>query len=228
MMNKSCLIGLCLGSLFQPVFTQAAAITFSDGEFGKTPIFNNVQTFSFTIDITGPLTVGLSYNNPSLNKVVYSVSGSLLPDGSPSGFPGFNLERNISGADFYAQGSSLNFEIAASADLSNGLQMSELVGSDSVFVFNGREVDTGRYHPALFQLNSDGTGSIQNSNNTGGINPSSGKEVNVNFGEEYITNLTFDPSQLTIAAAVPIPAAVWLFGSGLLVLVGIARRKKAA
>jgi hypothetical protein len=121
-----------------------------------------------------------------------------------------------------------HFEIAASADLSNGLQMSELVGSDSVFVFNGREVDTGRYHPALFQLNSDGTGSIQNSNNTGGINPSSGKEVNVNFGEEYITNLTFDPSQLTIAAAVPIPAAVWLFGSGLLVLVGIARRKKAA
>jgi hypothetical protein len=27
---------------------------------------------------------------------------------------------------------------------------------------------------------------------------------------------------------VPLPAAVWLFGSGLLGLVGIARRKKAA
>jgi hypothetical protein len=29
-------------------------------------------------------------------------------------------------------------------------------------------------------------------------------------------------------AAVPVPAAVWLFGSGLLGLIGIARRKKAA
>jgi len=29
-------------------------------------------------------------------------------------------------------------------------------------------------------------------------------------------------------AAVPIPAAVWLFGSGLLALVGMARRKKTA
>jgi len=29
-------------------------------------------------------------------------------------------------------------------------------------------------------------------------------------------------------AAVPIPAAVWLFGSGLLGLIGMARRKKAA
>ena len=31
----------------------------------------------------------------------------------------------------------------------------------------------------------------------------------------------------TTVAAVPVPAAVWLFGSGLLGLVGVARRKKA-
>jgi hypothetical protein len=29
-------------------------------------------------------------------------------------------------------------------------------------------------------------------------------------------------------SAVPVPAAVWLFGSGLLGLVGISRRKKSA
>jgi hypothetical protein len=107
--------------------------------------------------------------------------------------------------------------------------MSELVGSGPVFVFNGREVDTGRYHPALFQLNSDGTGSIRNSNNMGEntLNPSTGELVDVDFGDEYITNLTFDPNQLTISAAVPVPAALWLFVSGLLGLVGMARRKKA-
>lgn len=38
-----------------------------------------------------------------------------------------------------------------------------------------------------------------------------------------------DGSVLSVdAAIVPVPAAVWLFGSGLLGLVGIARRKKAA
>jgi hypothetical protein len=39
---------------------------------------------------------------------------------------------------------------------------------------------------------------------------------------ENASNLDF-----RVAAAVPVPAAVWLFGSGLLGLVGIARRKKA-
>ena len=81
---------------------------------------------------------------------------------------------------------------------SDGLQVSELVGTGIVFEFNGREVGTGRYHPALVQLNADGTGSIRNSNNTGGINPGSGLVVDVDFGEEYITELTFDPSTLTV------------------------------
>jgi hypothetical protein len=31
-----------------------------------------------------------------------------------------------------------------------------------------------------------------------------------------------------VHAAVPVPAAVWLFGSGLLGMIGVARRKKAA
>ena len=226
-MIKSCLLGLCLGSLFQPVVTQAAVISFSDVDFAKTPTFSNVLTFSFMIDIDGPLAAGDVFDNPSLNSVQYNVSGQLA-SGTPSGFSAFSLVRTISAADFYAKGSSLSFEIAATADLSNGLQVSELVGSDPVFFFNGRELGTGRYHPALFQLNSNGTGSIRNSNNSGGINPSSGELVDVDFGEEYITELTFDPGQLTLAAAVPVPAAVWLFCSGLLGLVGMAKRKKAA
>lgn len=47
---------------------------------------------------------------------------------------------------------------------------------------------------------------------------------NANFD---ITSVHFD-SFVTAPAAVPVPAAVWLFGSGLLGLVGIARRKKKA
>jgi hypothetical protein len=42
-------------------------------------------------------------------------------------------------------------------------------------------------------------------------------------------NANFNASMAsTPDAVVPVPAAVWLFGSGLLSLVGIARRKKKA
>ena len=41
-------------------------------------------------------------------------------------------------------------------------------------------------------------------------------------------NAAFDLNPAPQLAAIPIPAAVWLFGSGLIGLVGIARRKKKA
>jgi len=46
-----------------------------------------------------------------------------------------------------------------------------------------------------------------------------------NFQANFNANMTATPDPV---AAVPVPAAVWLFGSGLLGLVGIARRKKKA
>jgi hypothetical protein len=136
-----------------------------------------------------------------------------LEPGTPSGFPAFALERDIDGSEFYAQGSSLSFNISASANLTDGLQMSELDGSGSVFVFNGREVDTGRYHPSLFELNAGGSGLIRNSNNMGGINPGSNEEVNVQIGEEYVTELMFSPSLTIAPAIVPEPSALVLIGS---------------
>ncbi|MGD9856145.1 MAG: PEP-CTERM sorting domain-containing protein [Planctomycetaceae bacterium] len=223
---KTLALVFLLGTVSTAEAAQADLISFSQAGFVTSPTFSNVQTFSFAIDIAGPLVHGV-YSNPALNSVVYSVSGTLTP-GTPSGFPAFNLQRTITGADFYAQGSSLNFEIAGGADLSDGLQASELTGTDPVFVFNGREVGTGRYHPALFQLNSDGTGSIRNSNNMGGVNPSSGMVVDVQQGEEYITNLTFNPSQLTLASAVPEPSSLLLLSSAAIVGIAIGRRRSRA
>ena len=184
---------------------QAFVINFQASDFGKTTIFSNVTTFALSIDIAGPLTAGTVYSDPILNSVSYNVSGSLAA--TPSGFPAFALTRAIGRAEFYTQGSSLSFEVAAGANLTDGLQLTDLVGD---FIFNGREVDTGRYHPALVELRSDGTGRIQNPNNFGDttLNPSSGELVNVNFGEEYITDLTFSTTTLTLAdapAAVPVP-----------------------
>lgn len=45
--------------------------------------------------------------------------------------------------------------------------------------------------------------------------------------EGYSINIDFNKLVVTDISAVPVPAAVWLFGSGLLGLIGMAKRKKA-
>ena len=179
-----------------PPLSWADSLTFQASDFGLNPTFSDVRTFEFSINLAVPVTAGSSYQDPELTRVDYHVFGAL--DRTPSGFPAFNLVREILGSEFYNQGSSMTFEVDITADLSDGLQVSELVGTGKVFEFNGREVGTGRYHPAIVQLNADGTGTIQNSNNKGGTNPVSEMEVDVDFGEEYITELTFTPSTLTL------------------------------
>jgi hypothetical protein len=78
--------------------------------------------------------------------------------------------------------------------LSDGVQVSELVGDGVVLTFNAREIDNGRFHPALFELSADGTGRIQNSDNIHTLDPLN----EVDFGEEYITDLMFDPGNTTV------------------------------
>ena len=202
--------------------SRALVIEFSDADVITNTVFNNVSTFAFSIDIDAPLGPGV-FDNPALNVVDYSVSGT-LPNATPSTFPAFALVRSITNADFYGQGSSLNFEIAADADLSDGLQVSDLAGDDLVFLFNGREIDNGRFHPAILELHANGTGIIQNSNNVPSLDPL----VEVDFGEEYITTFTFDPSSFTLSSetlAVPEPATV----CGLIGMMGVMatrRRRK--
>jgi hypothetical protein len=198
----------------------AAAFTveIDASDFGLNPTFSSVRSFDFWIEVKGPLAAG-AYLDPPLEGVDYNVSGKLSM--TPSGFSSFNLMRTIEGDEYYQQGSSLDFQISASADLSDGLQVSELVGVEGVFVFDGREVGTGRYHPALLELNADGTGLLRNSNNMGGINPVTMQEVDVEIGEEYVTELSFDPAALTIA--VPEPANDLLRGAALVALVFLRR-----
>ena len=111
------------------------------------------------------------------------------------------MEREISGEEFYGQGGSLSFEVSATAVLTDGVQAAELVGQGVVLTFNAREIDTGRFHPALFELGSNGRGSLQNSNNSPSLDPL----VTVDFGEEYITDLGFDPGNTTLITETPEP-----------------------
>lgn len=196
---------ICFG--FQSFNASAFTISFNNLDFGLTPDFSDVQIFSFEIIVDEPLQIGV-YSNPTLTSVNYNIFGTLVP-GTPSNFPAFDLQRSIGGSEFYTQGSSLNFEIAADADLSDGVQASDLAGANKIFEFNGREIDNRRFHPALFELFSDGTGVLQNSNNIHTVDP----EIIVDFGEEYITNLSFNPADLTLSTStvVPLPASLPLF-----------------
>jgi hypothetical protein len=180
-------------------FAQTMRLSTSSSDYEVTAVFGEVSFFTIDIEIDAALAPGV-YVNPDIISVTYQVIGSLEP-GTPSDFPAFDLQRNMSGAEFYAQGSSLSFEIAPSAVLSDGIQAAELVGNGLILTFNAREVGTGRFHPPLLELRANGIGRLQNSNNVPIENP----RVEVNFGEEYITDLVFDPGNTTLITDSPEP-----------------------
>ena len=171
-------------------------LTTSNTDYQVTNVFSDVGVFTITVVIDAPLATGV-YVNPDIVSVSYQVSGTLTP-GTPSGFPAFALVRDISGTEFYAQGSSLSFEISPAAVLQDGVQVAELVGNDIVLNYNAREVGNGRFHPALFELRANGTGRLQNSDNIVSEDPF----LQVNFGDEYITDLAFDPGNTTLITGV--------------------------
>lgn len=181
--------GVVVGS---PVNGQTMFLSVSSDDFQITNVFSDVDTFAIDIEINSPLAAGI-YVNPDIVSVSYSVSGTLAP-GTPSGFTSFALQRDMTGTEFYAQGSSLSFEIAGNAVLDDGIQAVELAGNGVVLTFNGREVGNGRFHPALLELNMNGTGRIQNSDNITVEVPLQ----QVDFGSEYITDLVFDAGNTTL------------------------------
>jgi len=122
------ILSLLLGCFLIPSTAKAQfSIELDLSDFGVTDVFGQVTTLDLDIDVAGPLVAGQVYNDPALNGVVYDVFGILDQANVPSGFPAFNLSRTIGGLEFFSQGSSLNFEVASSANLADGLQASELV-----------------------------------------------------------------------------------------------------
>lgn len=195
-MLRSILIFVFTSMIFSFAHAQTMTLSTSSDQYVVTTIFSDVSDFTIDIEIDMPLAAGV-YENPPINSVVYQVIG-VLEAGTPSGFPAFDLNRDISGTEFYAQGSSLSFEILEEADLSDGVQADELAGDGVIFTLNAREIDNQRFHPALFELNEDGSGRIQNSNNIHTEEPL----LEVAFGEEYITDLIFDAGNLTLITGV--------------------------
>lgn len=196
------LLSLLIVSMFSFAAKADVVFTISSSDYFRLPVFNNINSFLFEITIAGTIVPGGTYTNPPLVGVNYSVNGSLAPGSTPSGFTGFALVRTIGGAEFYnlSPESGLSFAVSPTADLSDGLQVSELVGTTDVLVLNAREFNQspGRYHPPILRLNADGSGSLANADNESTFpNPppptGSGLIVNVEVGDEYIVNLSGTP-----------------------------------
>ena len=169
---------LALAVLAAPHASSAFILELTEADFTTvTPFFSSVTTFELAIDLGDPLAASQVYDNDDVIEVEYVVSGGLSQSPpTPSGFPAFALNRTASGegtidaANWVMQQSSLDFGIAASANLQDGLQLSELVADidDVILRIDGREferLDRARYHPPRLLLFSDGTGTLENSMN---------------------------------------------------------------
>ena len=110
MIRLSCIVALSV-ILLGTANAQTMTLTTSNADYQLTNVFSDVDIFDITVIIDAPLAPGV-YVNPDILSVSYAVSGTLTP-GTPSGFPAFALQRDMTGTEFYAQGSSLSFEISA-------------------------------------------------------------------------------------------------------------------
>jgi hypothetical protein len=180
-----------------------------DGTFTYANTLNNT-TWGFTWDITvdpDPLisaTLGIT-NNTSITKhfdLLFT-----LPVGSPFGAPA--LKSGSLGATFQ------DLNLSGSATLSNISWAGKIDGVDAMSLFSGDFTCGGAGCIGSILSVSDG--------------PLSSTGVNTNIGMHLAFDLTpGDRATFTTSfevVPVPLPAAFWLLGSGVLGLVAFARRR---
>ena len=181
----------------------------------------------------GSTTVGAP-NSPLGAAGSYSATLSADASSGPS-FPAIKLERL--GEGFLTGGAAVTISYDAYSPLQTvDINAGENVGK-VVFIsefFTERTGDNGAVNQILQGApNFLGEGWVHYEFNTflaadagGGLSllfkADCGANVNCRF-DAVIDNVSI----VTDVSAVPVPAAAWLFGSGLLGLVGVARRKKA-
>jgi len=223
-LNNSGSLALSGGTLFNSgtinnngmITVDANTVIAGDGSLvqsGGTTVVNGIVENN--IDLNGGILKGAGIIKGSVNNT----GGSIQPGNSPGDF-------TIEGDLIVGIGGSIVMEFGnAAADGLNVLGLFDLqVGSEIVFdLLDGLTV--GDVFTPTFDLgNYFSYGSATSADPFADIMLMASSDAG-NF------DLAFDESGSFVSSApsvVPVPAAVWLFGSGLLGLVGMARRNKAS
>lgn len=181
--------------------------TLADGSLnGARGIAFNGQDVLYAVYDTGPF-------NQTGEEALYTIdmnTGAL----NLVGLTGGDLQGLAFAPDGRLFGWGLNFGLVT-LDVSSGAATP--VGDDdftTLFIQALEFSSDGTLYGIDNQLTSDGTVAPLYT-----INPRSGSTSLIGVGSGDVRGLAF-------ASPIPVPAAAWLFGSGLIVLIGIARRKK--
>ena len=162
--------------------------------------FTGADGTTITLDsaLTGSVT-----NNSGSDVTGLSVGVWLMMDDPSVVFPVATTMSDLLAQILYMPVvDSFSWENLSTGVVDRSTTTTDLNDQLQIILNNGDEF----YVLAALTAATDGTGSIADAFST--------------FG------MSFNTTQLVPAAVVPAPAAAWLFGSGLLGLVGIARRKK--
>ena len=190
---------------------------------------SNAETISYYLDQSNDLLDGVSYAQVTISDSTTTV-----------GDIDFSVELlasvfAVSGSNFGMQKFSFNFDPSLSVDASNIIDIAPLFWTISEGSNAG-----GGFGKFGFQLSGNGSSRTEllNFSITGVVDDTinsyaMGSTLNPAAVEFFATHIAgFDAingvtsAKFAGSTVVPVPAAVWLFGSGLLGLIGIARRKK--
>lgn len=215
----------------------AATSTITDSQLHGLPYFDSTlgNLLSVDISIHSEYTVDLEVTgqNTTIDPFVDAFQATALASGT-------SVVYAFPGGFYTGFGEPVPTALAFETTCYGGTQGSPVGSSTCNSSYSDDELFTN--FPELLTLSVDESASPTDLSafiGIGGFDILAELETSVMLGEDYIENDSGFPvgyatvnwdSTITIAytyAAVPVPAAVWLFGSGLLGLIGMARRKKA-
>ena len=189
-------------------YTQTAGTTTVNGVLqGKVVLQGGVVNGSGQID--GDLEFSGGYINPGNSPGSFDVNGNFTMTGGV-----LNLEVAKDGNGGYLWDKLF---VSGNYDLSGGSVSFSLLGDLNINTFT-KDFSFGDFFRVGNQASNSGLD----------ISMLAGLSFGAHDAANQYYNFELTPTGAFVASAVPVPAAVWLFGSGLLGLLGVAKRKSKA
>jgi hypothetical protein len=232
------------GELFLTVYNPATTVTYTrdlgldlDG-YGANPFSTDFNTLS--LDLAADMAFGSAF--PSTAGLVYSVIGVNFYDDPSSPNAGYNIFTTTNGnqaqvlaIDTLGVLPLVHANVTSYVDASNsaagnsnfGLDsVSQIVGTGNPGSFGGNIFTNGTLSGALAGQQTAATIGTPLSFYLLSVNLDTGENINSKFAHTFLLDANGRLTYNTQAPVVPLPPAVWLLGSTLAGLLGVARRRR--